>query len=81
MGPGWPAQLACQHVTDVDLDDNLAVEVRTGVQIEVGVGVACEAVDTAVTATAVGVDRPVERESGRCLVPGSAPTSPRPRGK
>ena len=38
-------------------------------------------VHAAVTAAAVGVDRPVERGARPHLVRGSAPTLPRPRGK
>src|SRR4029450_13018588 len=64
-----PPQLPCQHVGDVDLDDDLAVEVVTGVQIKVGVSVSRKAVDTAVTAAPVGVDGPVERESGSAGYP------------
>ena len=60
VGPRRPAQLPGQHVGDVDLDNDLAVEVVARVQIEVGVRVAGEAVDTAVTAAAIRIDRPVE---------------------
>ena len=53
--------LLAQHAPDVDLDHDLGVEVVTGVEIQVGVGVPGEAVDAAVGAAAVRVDRPAER--------------------
>jgi hypothetical protein len=55
------AQLFRQHFGDVDLDDDLVVEVFAGVEFEVGVGVAGEAVDARVAAPTVRIDRPGER--------------------
>ena len=43
--PRRPPQLGAQHLGHVDLDHDLAIEVVAGVQVEVGVGGASEAVD------------------------------------
>ena len=42
--PRRPRQLGAQHLRHVDLDDDLALEVAAGVEVEVGVGGASEAV-------------------------------------
>ena len=55
-------QLAAQHLGRVDLDHDLRVEVVPGVQVEVGVSVAGEAVHACVTAPAIRIDRPAERD-------------------
>ena len=60
MGPRRPAQLARQDVANVDLDNDLAIEVVTGVEIEIGMGVAGEAIDAAMATTSIGIDCPVE---------------------
>ena len=53
--------LFAQHGSDVDLDDDLGVEVATGVELQVGVGVPGEAVDAAMRTPSIRVDRPAER--------------------
>src|SRR5262249_51343980 len=50
------------HLWDIDLDDDLTLEVPAGIQIQVGVGVAGEAVNARVLATPERVDRPIERQ-------------------
>jgi hypothetical protein len=54
-------QFGGEDFGDIDLDDDLAIEVGPGVEIEVAVGVPCEAVHAGVRAAAVGVDRPGKR--------------------
>jgi hypothetical protein len=44
--PRRPSQLRVEQLGHVDLDDDLALEVAAGVHVEVGVGVAGEAVST-----------------------------------
>ena len=62
--PGGLGQLLAQHLGGVDLDHHLAVEVQPGVEVQVGVALAGEAVDARVAAAAVGVDGPLERHPG-----------------
>ena len=66
----------------VDLDDDLALEVTAGVEVEVGVGGAGEAVNARMSATPVGVDRPAERHPRRLrhLVQDRAGLAPRRSG-
>ena len=45
MGPTRPAQLARQDVANVDLDNDLSVEVVSGIEIEVSMGMSGKAVD------------------------------------
>ena len=59
--PGRPRELARQHLRRVDLDDDLALEVAAGVEVEIAVRRAREAVDAGVRAAPVGVHRPAER--------------------
>jgi hypothetical protein len=47
--PSRARELRAQELGDVDLDDDLALEVLAGVQIEIGVGRSGEAVDLAKT--------------------------------
>jgi hypothetical protein len=58
--PRRPRQLDAQHLRSVDLDDDLALEVAAGVEVEVGVRWAGEAVKATMTAAPVGIDRPPE---------------------
>ena len=62
VGPARAVQLPAQHVGDVGLDDDLVVEVGAGVEVEIGMRVAGEAVDTRMRAAAIGVDGPLERQ-------------------
>ena len=55
-------ELGAQQLRHVDLDDDLPLEVSAGVQVEVGVGIAGEAVGAGMRAAPERVDRPVERE-------------------
>ena len=48
VGPFRPRQLRGEHLGDVDLDDDLAIEVGAGVEVEVAMGAAGEAVDAGV---------------------------------
>ena len=50
----------------VDLDDDLALEVPAGVEVQVGVGGPSKAVSAGMRAAAIRVDRPAERHP-RCL--------------
>ena len=63
--PGAAAKLLLEHVGDVDLDDDLRVEVAPRVEFEVLVRSPGEAVRTRMTASSVGVHRPVERHRRR----------------
>ena len=63
--PGRPRQLALQHLADVGLHHDLRVEVVPGVEVEVLVRLAREAVDAGVAAAPVRVDRPSERHARR----------------
>ena len=59
--PATPGgELAAQQLGRVDLHDDLRVEVLARVEVQVRVGVAREAVDAGVRASAVRVDRPSE---------------------
>lgn len=60
-----PLRSSLQHFDDVHLHDDLRVEVRAAIEIEVFVGAPSEAVDTRVTASAIRVDGPGERHA-RC---------------
>jgi hypothetical protein len=62
VAPLGRAQLAGEHLGRVDLDDDLAVEILPGVQVQVGVAVAGEAVGARVAAAPVRVDGPAERQ-------------------
>ena len=62
--PGGLGQFLAQDLGGVDLDHHLAVEVESGVEVQVGVALAGEAVDARMAAAAVGVDGPVERHPG-----------------
>ena len=66
-GPARPVQLAREDVGDIGLDDDLAVEVRARVEVEIGMRVAGEAVDTGVRTAAIGIDGPLE---GSCAAAG-----------
>ena len=59
--PGGLGQFPAQDLGGVDLHHHLAVEVQSGVEVEVGVALPGEAVDAGVAAAAVGVDGPLER--------------------
>ncbi len=57
-------QFGAQHLGDVALGDQLGFEVQAGRQVEVAVRRPREAVDAAVFAATVGVERTVEGMSG-----------------
>ena len=59
--PARPCQLLSEHLGDVHLHDDLAVEVFPRVELEVPMGGAGEAIGTCMTAAPVGIDRPAER--------------------
>ena len=63
----------------IHLDDDLGVEVEPGAKVEIGVGVAREAIPAGVRAAAVGIDRPPERQPRRSLAPCSGSISRGPR--
>jgi hypothetical protein len=63
--PRRPLQLRAQHLGHVDLDDDLALEVATGVEVEVGVRRAREAIKASMTTSPIGIDRPPERHRRR----------------
>ena len=52
---------------DVLLGEQLALEVEPGREAHIGVGRTGEAVEAAVLAAAIGIDRPVERNVGRLV--------------
>jgi hypothetical protein len=58
-------QLGAQHFDDVALGDQLGLEIQAGREIEVAVRGPREAVDAAVLAAAVRVERAVEVDVGR----------------
>ena len=58
-------ELPPEDVGDIGLDDDLVVEVGPGVEVEIGMRVAGEAVDAGVRAAAIGVDGPFEGELRR----------------
>ena len=57
-------QLAAEQLGGVDLHHDLGVEAEPGVEVEIAVGLAREAVDAGVGAAAVRVHRPFERHPG-----------------
>ena len=59
--PSGTRKLAGEHLRRVDLDDDLALEVAPGVEVQIAVRRPREAVDAGVGAAAVGVHRPAER--------------------
>ena len=59
--PRRPRQLDPQHLGHVDLDHDLLLEVAAGVEVEVLVRGAREAVKARMTASSIRVDRPPER--------------------
>ena len=59
--PRRPPELDAQELRHVDLDDDLPLEVLAGVEIQVGMGGASEAVCAGMRASSIGVDRPPER--------------------
>ncbi len=61
--PGRPVEFPCQYGDDVLLHQNHRREVVVGVQLELDVVAAREAVVTAVRATAIRVERPRERHA------------------
>ena len=63
--PRRPPQLGSDDLGRIDLDDDLALEVAAGVEVEVLVGRASEAVDTSMAASAIRVDRPAKRHHRR----------------
>jgi hypothetical protein len=63
--PALGSELLPQQLGSVDLDHDLGVEVLAVVEVEVGMGLASEAVDTLVLTSAVWIDRPAERDVRR----------------
>ena len=61
--PARPRQLRPQQLRHVDLDDDLALEVPAGIEVEIGVGASGEAENAGMSAAPVRVDRPAEPEA------------------
>ena len=55
-------QLLADQVRGVDLDHDLGVEVMPGVQVQVGVRVAGEAIDACMATATIGINSPAERD-------------------
>ncbi len=62
-------QFALEEAGRVDFCKQPCLEIEARGQAEIGVGGACETIDAAMLATAIGIDRPVEGNIGR-LIPG-----------
>ena len=59
--PRRPGQLGPQDLRHVDLDDDLALEVTAGVEVEVGVGGASEAIEARMCASSIRINGVSER--------------------
>ena len=58
------AELLADQGRGVDLDHDLGVEVMPGVQVQVGMRVAGEAVNTRMATSTIGINSPAERDAG-----------------
>src|SRR5215207_8699023 len=65
MRPRRAAQLAGEHLPDIDLDHDLTVEVRPRIKIKIGMGAPSEAVRAGVAAASIRIDRPREWHPSR----------------